>query len=75
MGQGEERLEIGPSLVGVGLALPGFAIIQEHANCEEDLKGGGDDLDGGIGSIAGNSIVEGVFDLVEEAHLKSIKTG
>ena len=67
MGQGEVRLEIGPSLVNIGLALPDFAILQGHAGCEEKLRGGGDDLGGGIGSIAGGGIVEGVFDLVEEA--------
>ena len=66
MGQGEVHLEIGRSLVGVGRALPGFAIVQEHAGCEEELKGGGDDLGGRIGSIAGSGIVEGVFDPVEE---------
>ena len=67
MCQGEVCLEIGPSLVGVVLALPGFSIVQEHAGCEEELKGGGDDLGGGLGSIDGSGIVEGVFDLVEEA--------
>ena len=67
MGQGEVCLEICPILVGVVLALPGFATVQEHAGCEEELKGGGDDLGGGLGSISGGGIVEGVFDLVEEA--------
>ena len=67
MGQGEVRLEIVPSLVGVGLALPGFVIFQEHAGCKEDLKGSGDDLGGRIGNISGGGIVEGVFDLAEEA--------
>ena len=57
MGQGEVRLEIGPSLVGVGLAIPGFSIVEEHASCKEDLKGSGDDLGGGIGSIVGDGIV------------------
>ena len=61
MGQGEVCLEIGPSLVGVVLELPGFSIVQEHAGCEEELKCGGDDLVRGIGSIAGGGIVEGVF--------------
>ena len=60
MGLGEVRLENGPSLVGVRLALPGFEIVQEHAGCEEELKGGDDDLGRGIGSIAGGGIVEGV---------------
>ena len=67
MGQGEVRLEIGPSFVGVGLAFPGFAIVQEHGVYEEELNGGGDDLGGRIESIAGGGIVEGVFDLAEEA--------
>ena len=67
MGQGEVCLEIVPSLFGVVLALPGFSIVQEHAGCEEDLKGGSDNLGRGIGSISGGGIVEGVFDLVEEA--------
>ena len=61
MGQGEVRLEIGPIVVGVRLALPGFAIVQEHAGCKEELKGGGNDLGEGIGSIAGGGIFEGVF--------------
>ena len=60
MGQGEVCLEIGPSIVGVGLVLPGFAIVQEHAGFKEDLKGGGDNLGGGIWSISGS---EGAFDL------------
>ena len=67
MGQGEVCLEIGPSFVGVVLELPSFAIVQENAGCEENLKCGGDDLVGGIGSIASSGIVEGVFDLVKEA--------
>ena len=67
MGQGEVRLEIGPSLVGVRFALTGFAIIQKYAGCEEDLRGGGNDLGGGMGSISGGGIVEGVFDLAKEA--------
>ena len=67
MGQGEVRLEIGPSLVNIGLALPDFAILQGHAGCEEDLKGSGDALGWGIGSIAGGGIFEGVFDLIKEA--------
>ena len=67
MGQVEVCLEIGSSLVGVVLELPVFAVVQEHAGCKEDLKGGGDDLGVGIGSIDGGGIVEGVFDLVEEA--------
>ena len=67
MGQGEVCLKIGPSIVGVGLALPGSAIVQEHAGCKEELKGGVDDLGGGIGSIYGGGIVEGVLDLVKEA--------
>ena len=67
MGQGEVCLEICPNFVGVILALPGFAIIQEHAGCKEDLKGGGKNLGGGIGSISDGSIVKGVFDLIEEA--------
>ena len=67
MGQGEICIEIGSSLVGVVLELPVFAVVQEHAGCKEDLKGGGDDLGVGIGSIDGGGIVEGVFDLVEEA--------
>ena len=66
MGQGEVRLEIGPSLVNVGIALPGFAIVQENYGCKEELKGGGDNLGGGIGVISGGGIVEGVFDLVEK---------
>ena len=66
MCQGEVCLEIGPSLVGVVLALPGFSIVQEHAVCEEELKCGGKDLGGVIGSIAGGGIVEGIFDLVEK---------
>ena len=61
MVQGEICLEFGPSLVGVGLALTGFSIIQEHAGCERELKGDGDDLGGGKGSISGSGIVEGVF--------------
>ena len=72
MGQGEVCLEICPSLVGVVLVLPGFAIVQEHAGCEEELKGGGDDLGGGIGSIAGGGIIEGVFGLFEEAFNRKI---
>ena len=72
MGQGEVRLEIVLSLVGVGLALPGFAIVQEHAGCKEELKGGSDYMGGGIGSIAGGGIVEVVFDLVEEAFYRLI---
>ena len=67
MGQGEVRLEICPILVVVRLALPGFAIFQEHASCEEELKGSSNDLGGVIGSIAGGGIVEGIFELVEEA--------
>ena len=67
MGQGEVCLEIGPRLVGIVLALPGFAIIQEHAGCKEDLKGGGNNLERGIGSFINSGIVKGVFDLVEEA--------
>ena len=67
MVQGEVRLEIGPSLVDSRLAFPGFAIVQEYAGCEEELKGGGYDLGGGIGSISGGGILEGVFDLVKEA--------
>ena len=73
MVQGEVCLEIGPSLVGVVLVLPGFAIVQEHAGCEEELKGGGDNLGRGIGSISGGGIVEGVFDLVEEAFDRLIR--
>ena len=72
MGQGEVRLEIGPSLFGVGLALTGFVIVQEHAGYKEELKGGGEDLSGGIGSISSGGIVEGFFDLAEEAFNKLI---
>ena len=67
MGQGEVCLKIVPSLVGVVLELPGFAILQEHAGYKEEPKGGGDDLGGGRGSISGGGIVEGVFDLFEDA--------
>ena len=67
MGQGEVCLEIFPSLVGVVIGLPGFAIVQEHAGCKQELKGSGDNLCRGIGSIAGGGIVEGVFELVEAA--------
>ena len=67
MGQGEVCLEIFPSLVGVVIGLPGFAIVQEHAGCKQELKGGGDDVFRGIGSIAGGGIVEGFFELVEAA--------
>ena len=66
MVQGGLCLEIGPSIVGVVLALPGFAIVQEHAGCKEELRGGVNDLSGGIGSIADGGKVEGVFDMVEE---------
>ena len=66
MGQGEIRLENGPSLVCVRLALPGCAIVQEHASCEEEPKCGDDNLGRGIGSTAGSGIVEDIFDLVEE---------
>ena len=67
MGQGEVCREIGPILVGVVLAILGFAIFQEHAGCKEDLKGGGNNLGGGIGRIYGGGKGEGVFDLVKEA--------
>ena len=50
-----------------GFLLPGFAIVQEHAGCEEELKGVGDNLGGGIGSISGGDIVKGVSDLAKEA--------
>ena len=65
MGQGEVRLEINPSLVSVGFALPGFAIVQEHAGYIEEMKGGGNNLGGGIVSISGSGIVKGVFELVK----------
>ena len=67
MGQGEVCLEIVPNISGVGLALIGFAIVQKHPGCEEELKGSGNNLGGGIGIILDGSIVNGVFDLVEKA--------
>ena len=42
-------------------------IVQEHAGCEEEPKGGGNDLGGGIRNIAGGGIFEGAFNLVEDA--------
>ena len=52
MGPGEVCLETVPSLVGVGLALPGFAIVQEHAGYIEEMKGGSNDLGGEYGLLA-----------------------
>ena len=66
MGKGENSSEFGPVFVRRNSPFPELAFVMEKARFEHELVGNGGDLCGSVGAIAGCSIVDGVFDLVEE---------